>query len=115
MSGDDERTRVSWLTEACPPWCTREHAEGDHPEDRYHQSEPSILTVVAGPGDAVPVTASLRPTTLALRAGRHLDDDLTWVVIESLEEPLPRLVLTADAARDLARALREQLTELAGR
>lgn len=114
MSGGDEGARVSWLTEACPPWCAREHAEDDHVEDRYHQSEPSVLTVVAGPGDTVPVTASLRPTTLALRAGRHVGDDLVWLVIEALDDPLPRMALTTDAARGLARALRDQLTDLAG-
>lgn len=105
--------RPAWPGEPCPPWCTREHTAGDHPEDRYHQSEPSILPVVAGSGDTVPVTASLRPLTLAVRLGRHSGDDRTWLVVEALEEPRPRIVLTADAARLLLGALVEQLDALA--
>ena len=77
MSGGDDGTRATasraarppWSKQPCPPWCTREHAADDHPEDRYHQSEPSILPVVAGAGDAVPVTTSLRALTLAVRLG----------------------------------------------
>lgn len=112
MSGGDDGARASWLDGPCPSWCVREHAEDDHPEDRYHQSEPSILPAVAGSGDTVPVTASLRSLTLAARAGRYADDDLTWVVVESLEDQQPRMVLTADTARRLVRALRTQLAAL---
>ncbi|HVK29747.1 MAG TPA: hypothetical protein VM575_15520 [Nocardioides sp.] len=101
-----------WPDAPCPPWCTREHAADDHPEDRYHQSEPTLLPVVAGSGDTVPVTASLRPLTLAVRIGRYADDDRTWLVIEALEAPRPRMVLAAEAARALVRGLLDQLDAL---
>ncbi|HWJ08411.1 MAG TPA: hypothetical protein VNS46_03490 [Nocardioides sp.] len=121
MSGGDDDARgaaaraawPSWAGGPCPPWCVREHGEDDHPEDRYHQSEPSILSVVAGTGDTVPVTASLRSLTLAVRTGRYAGEELAWLVVEALEGPQPRLLLTADAARALARGLHEQLAVLA--
>lgn len=120
MSGGDDGARSAaaraarppWPEPTCPPWCTRTHTADDHPEDRYHQSEPSILPVVAGTGDTVPVTRSLRALTLAVRVGRYADDDRTWLVVEALDEPQPRLVLAADAARVLLQALGEQLAAL---
>lgn len=123
MSGGDDGARAAatraarppWLDEPCPPWCTRAHAADDHPEDRYHQSEPSIVPVVAGAADAVPVTTSLRPMTLAVRLGRYVGDDRTWLVIEPLEDVQPRMVLAADGARALLQALGGQLAALADR
>lgn len=103
--------RPSWLTGPCPAWCTRQHAEDDHPEDRYHQSQPTLAAAIAGTGDAVPVTASLQPATLAARAGRYADDDLTWLVVEPLEGR-PYLVITAASARGLVHVLQEQLRGL---
>lgn len=101
--------RPSWLDESCPAWCTREHREEDHPDDHYHQSEATVVPAVAGPGDTVPLTASLTATTLGVRVGRHVGDDLTWLVVEALEAPRPRLVLTAESAGALHRALEAQL------
>lgn len=102
----------TWLDEPCPSWCARAHREDDHPEDRYHQSEPSFFTGVAGTGDEVPLTASLTPLTLGIRIGRHLGEQSAWVVIEPLEARHPRLVLTEDAALDLRQRLTQQLRRL---
>ncbi|MBN9240800.1 MAG: hypothetical protein BGO97_13885 [Micrococcales bacterium 70-64] len=41
------RSRPTWQLDECPAWCSVEHAEGDHPDDRVHRS----------PGVAVPVVA----------------------------------------------------------
>jgi hypothetical protein len=117
MSGADDTARPatvrpSWQAAPCPPWCAREHTENDHPEDRYHQSEPSIVAAVAGAGDVVPLPSSLRPVSLAVRAGRYADDELTWLVVEPLEARAPRMVLTREAAAALLRGLQEQLTGL---
>lgn len=101
--------RPPWPDGRCPPWCTREHAADDHPEDRYHQSEPALIPIVAGPADTVPVTASLRPLSLVVRAGLHHDDDRTWLVVEPAEAAQPRMVLTVEGARSLAGALLDQL------
>lgn len=104
--------RPSWQAAPCPPWCARVHTEEDHPEDRYHQSEPSVVAAVAGRGDDIPVTASLRPVSLAVRAGRYVDGDLTWLVVEPLEQRAPRLVVTAETAGALLLGLQEQLAGL---
>lgn len=106
------RSTPTWLDEPCPPWCVRTHREDDHPEDRYHQSEPSLFAGVAGDGDQVPMTASLSPMTLGVRLGRHVGEAAAWVVIESLESRHPRLVLTAEAAVALRQGLEHQLARL---
>lgn len=102
----------SWLVEPCPPWCARDHLESDHDEDRYHQSEASIVPVVAGPGDSVPITASLDDVDLVVRVGRHLSEPRAWVAIEAADRPEPRLVLTVESARSVARHLDEQLRQV---
>ncbi len=109
MTGADAPT---WLTERCPAWCARTHREEDHPEDRYHQSEPALFPAVAAAADTVPVTASLRPMTLGVRLGRHLGAPLTWVAVESAEARQPRLVLTEESARVLLDELGRQLALL---
>lgn len=105
--------RPSWLTAPCPAWCVRQHAEDDHPEDRYHQSEPAIVPAVVGTGDAVPVTTTLRAETLVVRTGQYADDARVWLTVEPLEGRRPHVVLTPGSARSLVRALQEQLDGLA--
>ena len=105
----DAHADPDWLTEPCPDWCDREHAHDDHPEDRYHQSRPSIISALAGTGGTIPVADSLRPVELAVRLGRHVDDDVAWVAIEPLEAVRPRLVLSEESARVLAQELCRQL------
>lgn len=102
----------TWLGEPCPPWCVRTHLEDDHPEDRHHQSEPSLFAAIAGDGDQVPMTASLAPLTLGIRLGRHVGEARAWVVIESLETRHPRLVLSEEAAGALRHQLEHQLARL---
>lgn len=99
----------SWLTEPCPAWCRRRHQEQEHPEDRFHQSDPAVVATVAGDADTIPITDSLTPVDLTVRLGRHVDDSVEWIAIEALESPRPRLVLTTDSARRLAREIAEQL------
>lgn len=110
MSG---KTSPSWLDEPCPAWCARSHHEDDHPEDRYHQSEPSIFPAVAGPADQVPITASLSPANLSIRAGRYVGEVSTWIAVESLDELQPRIVLAEPAAWHLWGHLEAQLRQLA--
>ncbi|TYL55914.1 hypothetical protein FXB39_01565 [Nocardioides sp. BGMRC 2183] len=104
--------RPSWLAEACPPWCAREHHEQDHPEDRYHQSAPSFAPVIAALGHAIPVTDALTAVELIIRMARYVGDVHTWIAIEGTEAPEPRLVLTAESARSLVQHLEEQLDSL---
>lgn len=116
MAGADDGTtaggvprRPSWLDEACPRWCTREHGEDDHPEDRYHQGEPSVFTTVAGSDDGVAPGASLQPMALGVRLGRQVGDERTWLLVEPLDGRRPRAVLSVHAAQALARHLARQV------
>ena len=106
MTGADAPT---WLAEGCPAWCAREHLEDDHPEDRYHHSEPSLVPAVAAAADTVPVTASLESMTLVVWLGRHVGTSLVWVAVEPAERREPRLVLTEESARALHEHLGRQL------
>lgn len=106
------RTVPSWLIEHCPTWCVRDHRESDHVEDRYHQDEPAFLPVVTGTTDAVPVTSSLEAVELVVRRGRHVGDQVTWVAVEAVDHPRPRLLLTVESARTLVAHLVRQLGEV---
>lgn len=99
------------MADPCPPWCTREHSDDDHPEDGYHQSEPTIVAVVAGSGDTVPVSASLLPMTLVVRVGQYPDGP-PWVLVEPTEGRHPRIALTPESAQSLAAALLRQADAL---
>ncbi len=99
----------SWLVEPCPSWCAREHEETDHPEDRYHQSDPAVVPAIASTVVSVPVTASFEEVDLVIRRCRYVADSVEWMAIEGLKSVEPRLVLTSDSARVLLRVLAEQL------
>lgn len=103
----------TWLDEACPSWCTRDHRERDHPEDRYHQSDPTMVTVTAGDGATVPVTDSLETIDMLVLLGRYVGDPRTWLTIEPAERPAPRLVLTIASARALVGCIDDQLQRVA--
>ncbi|SDC00650.1 DUF6907 domain-containing protein [Nocardioides lianchengensis] len=109
-----ERPVPSWLAEHCPPWCVREHHEGDHVEDRYHQDEPGIYPVVGGTADTVPITSSLEAVELVVRRGRHVGESVTWVAVEAIDRTGPRLLLTLESARHLASHLVRRLGTVDG-
>jgi hypothetical protein len=100
---------AAWQREPCPSWCTRVHDDLDHPEDRYHQSEPSYLPTISSRRPSIPITASLEAVDMLIRICRYDGDVVTWVAIEALEQPEPRLVLTLESARILGFELAEQL------
>jgi hypothetical protein len=101
--------RPSWLLEPCPAWCTREHEEDDHPEDRYHASEATCLPAIGATADTVPAAASADAFDLIVHIRRQLDDPTDWVTIEPAQTRLPRLTLTRESTLWLVRALDEQL------
>lgn len=107
--GPRDHPSPSWLHEPCPGWCTRVHEEDDHLEDRFHQSEPTIVPVIAAVEPTVPVTASLETIDLVIRIGRYDGELVEWLTIEPLDLPQPKLVLTVESARLLAHHLAEQL------
>lgn len=98
--------RPRWLTEPCPPWCARDHHDADHPEDRYHQSETSVLTGTQRTGSALSDTA---PVELAVWIGRDQATDAEWLTIEALEQAAPRIRLTIETATALRDHLDHQL------
>lgn len=116
--GDPESTtgqrlqHPTWLTEGCPAWCTREHRQLDHPDDRYHRSEASIVPGVVAARPSVPISASLQGLDLVVWLGRYVGEAVEWVVIEPIERREPRLVLTVETARSLVQHLSGQLTRL---
>ncbi len=61
-------SRPSWQRDGCPDWCSGEHGEFDHPDDRAHRS--SSL--------AVPVT--VRRTWFEGGSIRHAVDDAEFEV-----------------------------------
>lgn len=107
MGGDPQHP--SWLRERCPGWCSRDHQQHDHPEDRYHQSEASVVPGVVSTRPIIPVTESLEGLDLVAWMGRYVGDAVEWVVIEPIERREPRLVVTVETARALVKRLSEQL------
>lgn len=108
---DLDPSAPTWLVEPCPWWCARTHEEDDHPEDRYHQSEPAMLPALAGAADTVPVTDSIESLDLLIRRGRYVGESLEWVLIEPAEAVRPRLMLTIESARLLLPHLADQIAE----
>ena len=104
-----QKPKPTWLNEPCPPWCTRGHEEDDHPEDRYHCSEPSYVAAIITAIDTVPLTTSMTGLDLTVRRGRYAEDVTEWVSIEPVNQREPRLVLTIDSAARLDTALRLQV------
>jgi hypothetical protein len=102
----------TWLTEECPAWCAREHREHDHPEDRYHRSEPSIVPGIVAVRETVPVTDSLEGLDLIIWLGRYVGTTVTWLTIEPIERREPRLTMTTETARMLGYRVVEQTDRL---
>lgn len=101
-----------WQREPCPSWCVREHAEDDIALDRYHQGEPSSVTVLMSTGPEEPRGATFAPVELTLRLARYVDEVVEWVAIEPVRPFEPRMVLTAESARRLVERTSALLTTL---
>jgi len=104
-----QREQPTWLREQCPGWCVRVHREDDHPEDRYHQSEGSVLPGVVATHPTIPLTASMEGLDLIIWAGRYVGESDAWLVIEPTERREPRLLVTVETAHGLVKQLAEQL------
>lgn len=103
------RFSPSWLHESGPRWCVRTHAEDDHEEDRFHQSEPALVPLVASRADSARYTEGFESFDITIRVGRYAGDTATWVAVERLDLEGRRLVLTTESARALAQAVDDQL------
>jgi hypothetical protein len=87
----------------------RDHRESDLADDRYHYSEATLVPAIVVIEDGVPVTKFFRGAELVVWLGRYDGDLLEWIVIEPTEGRTPSLVLTAESARLMARAVELQL------
>lgn len=103
---DPRPDRPTWLTEACPPWCAREHGEDDHPDDRFHQSRAWVLDAVGATGGEAPA-AGLAPIEVVVRVGRHDAQPRAWVQVGAALDTRASLALDAAAAAELAAVLAE--------
>ncbi|MEX0428455.1 hypothetical protein AB3X52_12560 [Nocardioides sp. DS6] len=105
----DEKAQPSWQRTPCPQWCARVHEEGDHPEDRYHQSEPTFFPAIVSTHATTPIMDSFEGIDMLARVCQYVDDVVAWVAIEPAERREPRLVLTVESAQLLERGLAAQL------
>ena len=105
-----EPSQPSWLHEPCPAWCTREHREDDHPEDRVHQDDGVVIAAVLGDAHPTTLAVSGRPTELVVQRYRPIPRRTpTWLRIEEPEGgSRTPLLLTDETAVRLRRALPEE-------
>ena len=105
--GDAEMagSEVSWLQEACPPWCVRRHQEEDLEDDREHQGVvwevPAVLVSRTFPEFGRLVEA-VESTTLDGVRQRRVGSDEEWVFIG---DDRHRLDMSVESARRLVDAL----------
>jgi len=93
---------------SCPVWCRRVHGEGDHPDDRHHQSEGELAAVLTGSPLLEPDDFAY-PVSAVVRLVRRTGSDLTWLEVVSEEGAEVRLVVTTESARRLLTTLHRVL------
>lgn len=108
MSSDTHATRQS---EPCPSWCTQQHSDDDHPDDRFHDSAVTQVSVifaerdhVAGPGRWVHTAGEISIVT-----SRHIDTSDVVVFIGRDDQVNQQINLTTDSAARLAEAITRHL------
>lgn len=111
MSETSDR-RPSWLDEACPAWCAREHHEDDHPEDRQHRSRGIEVAGVVADRDRVTMRQVARGTELVVQRSQHLGGAESWVAISDAEARDPSLEVSAETAERLGSVLLDQATRV---
>lgn len=103
---DDTGQRPSWLVGRCPPWCTRRHAEQDHPEDRLHQDDGVVVPVVVADPDPRKLRQVERASEIVLRRFREVDPTaVTWVAIREAEGVGVALTVSEESASRLGDVL----------
>jgi hypothetical protein len=97
----------------CPPWCTREHAPGLHPDDQHHTSPPRRVALVTGDPALNPDDLAVAGAAVA-RLVRRTQSDQTWLEVVSEEGRDVRMVATLDSARRLLDVLQELVSTATG-
>lgn len=98
-------SRPSWQVDECPSWCTGEHREADHPDDRVHRGVPITVPVVARRTwfDAAGIRRDSEATDFEVALSRVDGDDETWLYAGS--GPAAAIDVTAESAQRLVRAI----------
>ena len=104
---ESEQPRASWQSEPCPAWCTRRHADDDHPDDRYHDSAPTQVPAILLERDAAagPGRWSSAAGEITIITSRYVDGGDTITVIGREDLPDRQLSLTPEGAARLAEAI----------
>lgn len=102
MSGS--RGRPTWLREECPAWCTGDHAEDDHPEDRVHRRALAELPAVLAEGD-LPTRWHAAARTLVVERLRAVGRPAEWLRVQDADDARRHLVIDPASARRLAEVL----------
>jgi hypothetical protein len=102
------------VDDACPEWCTYDHAADEWPDDQWHSSEPVEFTLTHPVHEADEVTGQQRVALGAAYLARDWGHAAPHVVFDLPRSVtrLDRLRLTVDEAHDLA-ALLHDLVERA--
>lgn len=93
----------------CPPWCTREHSENDHPEDYAHYSDHHSFPVVV-PIGAVYEQHGATGTEFIVGIRRFTRRDETWVFIGAGEDTRRSIEISLESAHRLRYALEDLLS-----
>lgn len=103
-----ESSRPSWQTDGCPMWCVSDHREEDFPEDRFHDSAPTVVPVIV-PGDD---TARIPETTaLHIVTSRRCGGTEDWIFIGQPDRACRGLTLSRESAHRLRTALSNHLAD----
>ena len=94
-----------WPSGPCPSWCTRPHAEDDHPDDRAHTSDGVDVPAIERVTTFAPGGVAYRRAAIALQLGLHqvVGEETTWVYSGDGERR--GFEVGATDAREVARAL----------
>lgn len=105
---DRLRDKPSWLHEDCPSWCTVDHDEADHPDDRKHRNDAKVLPVVLAsrlPGRELPTAAEC-----VVELSRRVGERETWVYVGEAEGAEHRMVLARPSAIRIAEEILAVIT-----
>lgn len=103
--------RAAWQSEPCPAWCTQQHRDDDHPEDRFHDSVATRVPMVFAERDheAGPGRWAHTPGEISIVTSRHAETSDVVVFIGRDEHPGQELSLTPEGAARLAVAIARHL------
>jgi hypothetical protein len=95
------------LDDACPAWCTYDHAADDWPDDRWHSSEPVEFTLTHPVPELNEASDGLRVAHGAAYLAQDWEHTAPHVVFDLPPSVtrLDRLHLTLNEAKDLATKL----------